>query len=77
MSISTCGRKAWSPEIALAAMEKFGIATAMLSPINGARDQFYDGTDKARALVRANNEAGARIVRDYRAVSACSRRYIS
>jgi len=45
-------------------MDKFGISTAMLSPVNAARNEFYAGTEKARGLVRANNESGAKIVRD-------------
>lgn len=55
----------WTPEKAIADMDKHGVATAIVSPVNGVRESMWTGTEKARAAVRENNEAGARLVRDY------------
>jgi predicted TIM-barrel fold metal-dependent hydrolase len=45
-------------------MEKFGIATAMISATVPA-DPFYDGTEKSRSVARGVNEYSAKMVRDY------------
>jgi 6-methylsalicylate decarboxylase len=52
----------WSPAKSLEQMNKFGIATAMLShPGDGG---LFDGTEKGRTLARKVNEFGAEIVSD-------------
>ena len=53
----------WSPTQSLEQMDKFGIATALLShPGDGG---LFDGTEKARTLARRVNEFGAKVVSDY------------
>ena len=53
----------WSPAQSLEQMDKYGIATAMLShPGDGG---LFDGTEKARTLARKVNEFGAKVVSDY------------
>jgi len=52
----------WTPDKSLEQMDKFGIATAMLShPGDGG---LFDGTEKGRALARKINEYGAKLVSD-------------
>ena len=55
----------WSPEKAIDEMEKNGVATGVLSPVNQVRELMWDGSEKARGLVRQNNEFGAKLMRDY------------
>lgn len=55
----------WTPQVALDAMDKFGIETAMLS-LTVAGDLLYDRTEKARTFARRSNEYGAKIVTDNR-----------
>jgi 6-methylsalicylate decarboxylase len=54
----------WSPEAALTLMERFGIATQLLS-VSSPSVHFLDGAAAGR-LARAVNEAGAAYVRDHR-----------
>ncbi len=54
----------WSPTKSLEQMDKFGIATAVISATVPA-DPFYDGTEKSRGVARGVNEYAATMVRDY------------
>ncbi|HTM12251.1 MAG TPA: amidohydrolase family protein, partial [Bryobacteraceae bacterium] len=57
----------WSPEVSLEAMDKYGTETAMLSATGlppAFADLFYDGSERARGLVRKVNEYGAKVVSD-------------
>ena len=54
----------WTPERSLETMEKFGTATAMLSFVVPGQ-VIYDGSEKARSLVRRTNEYGARLAGDH------------
>ena len=54
----------WTPERSLEAMEKFNIATAIVS-LTQLEDRLYDRTEKARAFARTANEYGAKMTRDY------------
>lgn len=54
----------WTPELSLEQMDKFGIATSILS-MTQMGDILYDGTEKGRAAVRAGNEYGAKLMADY------------
>jgi 6-methylsalicylate decarboxylase len=58
------GRNAWTPQLSLDQMDKFGIATAMLSTTQ-LGDVLYDGTEKGRAAVRLCNDYGAKMMQDY------------
>jgi len=57
----------WSPEMSLETMDKFETETAILS-VTGLlpvyADLFYDGSPRARKLVRDMNEFGAKLSRD-------------
>jgi predicted TIM-barrel fold metal-dependent hydrolase len=57
----------WSPEVSLETMDKFETETAILS-ITGLQpqfaDPFYDGSERARKLVRDTNEFGAKVAHD-------------
>ena len=56
----------WAPEVSLEAMDKHGVATAMLSPVQRVvSDSMSDRSERARTLARQNNEAGAQAVRDH------------
>src|SRR5215470_103248 len=46
----------WTAEKAIEDMEKHGVATAIVSPVNGVREAMWTGTEKARGAVRENNE---------------------
>ena len=47
-------------------MDKHGVATAMLSPVQRlVMDSMSDRSDRARSLARQNNEYGAQLVKDY------------
>jgi len=52
----------WTPAKSLEQMDKFGIATAMLS--HPGDNGLFDGTEKGRAIARKINEAGAKMVSD-------------
>lgn len=57
----------WSPEVSLEAMDKYGTETAILSATGlppAFADLFYDGSERARGLVRKVNEYGAKVVSD-------------
>jgi 6-methylsalicylate decarboxylase len=53
--------QAWSEQIALEEMDKYGITTAITSE-SGAANQFNDGTPKALVFTRQSNEHGAKMV---------------
>jgi len=55
------GNPNWTPEMSLESMDKFNIAAALLS-LTMQREQFYDGTEKGRSLIRFCNEFGAKCV---------------
>lgn len=55
----------WRPEVSLEMMDKHGVATAMLSPIQRVvMDSMSDRSETARKLVRLNNDYGAQVVKD-------------
>jgi predicted TIM-barrel fold metal-dependent hydrolase len=57
--------KPWTPQISLDMMDKAGVATAMLSPVQGLVKDSMSGKDaKSRDLVRQINEYGAQVMRD-------------
>jgi predicted TIM-barrel fold metal-dependent hydrolase len=58
------GSNRWSPALSLEQMDKFGIATSLVS-LTQMGDILYDGTEKGRASVRLGNEYGATMMRDY------------
>jgi predicted TIM-barrel fold metal-dependent hydrolase len=58
------GQRPWTPELALAQMEKFGIGVAILSASQNG-DRYYDGTEKGRATVRGANDYAAKLVQQY------------
>jgi 6-methylsalicylate decarboxylase len=58
------GGPVWTPELSLEQMDKFGIATAILS-LTQMGDLLYDGTEKGRAAIRAGNEYGAKLMQQY------------
>lgn len=54
----------WTPAVSLDAMDKHGIATAMLSPVQRVvADSMSDRSERARSLTRQSNEFGAQVVR--------------
>jgi len=56
----------WTPEISIDMMDKHGIATAFLSPVQRlVGDTMSDRSEKARSLARQNNDYGARLVKDF------------
>ncbi len=56
----------WSPAISLDMMDKHGIATAFVSPVQRLVMDSMSGRDeKGRTLARKNNEYGAQMVKDY------------
>ena len=55
----------WTPEKAIADMERNGVATAIVMPVNSIREYLWAGGEKARGLVRENNEYGAKLVSNY------------
>lgn len=56
----------WTPEMSLAAMDKHGVATAMLSPVQRlVADSMSDRSPRARDLARRSNEYNAQVVRDH------------
>jgi predicted TIM-barrel fold metal-dependent hydrolase len=53
----------WTPEVTLAQMEEFGVASSILSlPVPGA---WYEGKENSRKLARIANEYGARLAKDH------------
>jgi hypothetical protein len=60
----TVGSNPWSPAVSLEQMDKFGIATSLLS-LTRMGDILYDGTEKGRAAVRLGNAYDATMMRDY------------
>ena len=57
---------AWTPAVSLEAMDKHGVATAMLSPVQRlVSDSMSDRSDRARSLTRQSNEYGAQVVKDH------------
>ncbi len=56
----------WTPATSIEMMDKNGVATAMLSPVQRlVMDSMSDRSEKARSLTRQNNEYGAQVVKDY------------
>ena len=56
----------WTPAGSIEAMDKHGVSTAMMSPVQRVvLDSMSDRSDRARSLVRQNNEYGAQLVRDF------------
>jgi predicted TIM-barrel fold metal-dependent hydrolase len=56
----------WTPATSLNMMDKAGIATAMMSPVQRLiMDSMSDKSDRARGLARQSNEYVAQLVRDY------------
>jgi predicted TIM-barrel fold metal-dependent hydrolase len=56
----------WTPEISLAAMDRHGVRTAMLSPVQRlVGDTMSDRSARARSLARRSNEYNAQVVRDH------------
>jgi predicted TIM-barrel fold metal-dependent hydrolase len=56
----------WTPAVSIEAMDKHGVATAMLSPVQRlVMDSMSDRSSRARSLARQNNEYGAQLVKDY------------
>jgi predicted TIM-barrel fold metal-dependent hydrolase len=63
---STRALPAWSPEVSLEAMDRSGIATAILSPhYRLVGDSLNDKSEKARSLARQHNEYAARLMSDH------------
>ena len=55
----------WTPALSLEAMDKNGVATALLSPVQRlVMDSMSDRSERARTLARQSNEFGAQVVRD-------------
>src|SRR5581483_8079516 len=58
--------RSWTPEVSLEAMDKHNIATSLLSPVQRVvLDSMSDKSERARMLVRLNNDFGAQVVRDH------------
>ena len=57
------GGPGWTPALSLEQMDKFGIATSILS-MTQMGDILYDGTEKGRAAVRTGNEYGAKMMQE-------------
>jgi predicted TIM-barrel fold metal-dependent hydrolase len=56
----------WSPQISLDAMDRSGIATAILSPhYRVVSDSLNDKSERARTLARQHNEYAARLMTDH------------
>ncbi len=56
----------WTPEKSLEAMDRNGIATAMISPfLRLVQDSLSDKSERARTLARQHNEYGAQLVKDH------------
>ncbi|HEV2522053.1 MAG TPA: amidohydrolase family protein [Candidatus Acidoferrales bacterium] len=58
--------RSWNPATSIDMMDKHGIATAMVSPVQRlVMDSMSDRSEKGRSLARQNNEYGAQLVKDY------------
>ena len=58
--------RSWTPATSIDMMDKHGIATAMVSPVQRlVMDSMSDRSEKGRSLARQNNEYGAQLVKDY------------
>jgi 6-methylsalicylate decarboxylase len=56
----------WTPAASIEAMDKNGVATAMLSPMTRVvQDSLSDKSERARSLARQNNDYTQQLVRDY------------
>ena len=56
----------WTPESSIERMDKAGVATAMLSPVQRlVMDSMSEKNEKSRSLCRQNNEYNAKLVKDY------------
>jgi len=56
----------WTPATSIDMMDKHGVATAMVSPVQRlVVDSMSDRSEKARSLARQNNEYGAQLVKDF------------
>ena len=63
---SNFNARPWTPAVSLDAMDKHGVATSMLSPVQRVvSDSMSDRSERARNLVRQNNDFGAQVVRDH------------
>jgi len=58
------GRGPWTPEKSFEQMEKFGIASAVLS-MTQMGDMLYSGNETGRRNVRIGNDYGAKLVQQY------------
>jgi len=66
MAASGFNPRPWTPAVSLEVMDKHGVATAMLSPIQRlVMDSMSDRSERARNLVRQNNDYGAQVVKDH------------
>ena len=54
----------WSPEKSIEQMDKFGIATSIISATVPA-EPFYDGTEKSRTVARGVNDFIAKMIVDH------------
>jgi 6-methylsalicylate decarboxylase len=58
--------RSWTPQTSIDMMDKHGIATAMVSPVQRlVMDSMSDRSERARSLARQNNEYGAQLVKDF------------
>jgi len=56
----------WTPATSLDMMDKAGVATAMLSPVQRlVMDSMSERSEKSRSLARQSNEYAAQLVRDH------------
>ena len=56
----------WTPSTSIDMMDKHGIATAFVSPVQRlVMDSMSDRSEKGRTLARQNNEYGAQMVKDF------------
>lgn len=56
----------WTPQTSLDMMDKHGVATSLVSPVQRlVMDSMSDRSEKGRALARQNNEYCAQLVKDY------------
>lgn len=56
----------WTPESSIERMDKAGVATSMLSPVQRlVMDSMSDKSQRARDFCRQNNEYNAKLVKDY------------
>ena len=66
MRASGFSPRPWTPATSLDMMDKAGVATAMLSPVQRlVMDSMSERSEKSRNLARQSNEYGAQLVRDH------------